>query len=61
MANLADLINELADTPDEMLDHLPDWVRILSRLCREARSQVNEDRVEPDRATSESRAKHVKP
>jgi hypothetical protein len=61
MANLADLINELADTPDEMLYHFPEWVRILSKLCREARSHVNEDRVEPGRAASESRAKHVKP
>jgi len=48
VANLVDLIDELAETPEEMLDHLPRWVRILSEIWREANRQVNEDRLRKD-------------
>jgi hypothetical protein len=42
MTNLLDAINELADTPDEMLEHLPKWVRTLSEICREARDEADQ-------------------
>jgi hypothetical protein len=42
MTNILDAINELADTPNEMLDHLPKWVRTLSEICREAREQADQ-------------------
>jgi hypothetical protein len=42
MTNILDAINELADTPNEMLGHLPKWVRTLSEICREAREQADQ-------------------
>ena len=54
MANLLDAINELADTPDEILDHLPKWVRTLSELCKEAREQANQPAKDDPQATRKS-------
>jgi len=37
VANVVDLIDELAERPEDILDHLPQWVRILSEICRETK------------------------
>jgi hypothetical protein len=51
MTNILEAINELADTPNETLDHLPKWVRTLSEICREAREQADQaTKPNPQRA-----------
>lgn len=54
MTNLLDAINELADTPDEKLDHLPKWVRTLSELCKAAREQANQSTKDDPQAARKS-------
>lgn len=65
MTTLVDLIDDLAETPEEILDGLPKWVRVLSELCREAtdRKELKMGRLEssPTGNYSKSHRPHQNP
>jgi hypothetical protein len=39
-----ELVNDVAEIPDEIATQLPYWARVLRDLCREAIAQVEPDK-----------------